>query len=215
MAFLQYHCNNHLVNKINEAKQNVQKHFQRDVPNLYGKKGGPAHQSIIESITPKERVIFMSKQIDYYMDKMTEQDFIQYAYDNSFVFINWFDGTIVNPYEDKNISLFITRDIYLPFLKFRHGAVDVLNSLVIEYTRNNIIENKKIITGGRIYISDAYREKEYDLYMNDFIDDFNKLKKWIKVNVKNQFYTNNGIKQKGYITDAMLEYSVKEYSFQA
>lgn len=157
----------------------------------------------------------MSKQINYYMDKETELNFIKYVYDNAFIFIKWSDGNLVNPYDDKSLFYYITREIYLPFLKFRNNAVDVLNCLVIEYTRNNIIENKKIVTRGRLYISDAYKENEYSAYMNDFNGDYNKLKKWIKTNVPNQYYINNGIKQKDYISDNMLVYSKKEYKFRA
>ena len=59
----------------------------------------------------------MSKQINYYMDKNTENEFINYIYDNSFVFINWLDGTLVNPNEDNSLFYFITKEEYLPFLK--------------------------------------------------------------------------------------------------
>ena len=157
----------------------------------------------------------MSKQISFYMDKKTESDFIRFVYDNSFVFIKWSDGTLVNPVEDDSLFCFITRDRYLPFLKFRNGAVDGLHCLVIEYTRNNIIENKKTVTGGRLYISDAYREDEYSEYMKDFADDYNRLKKWIKLNVPYQYYINKGVKQKEYISDDMLLYSDQEYQFLA
>ncbi len=156
----------------------------------------------------------MSRQINYYMDKKTECDFIKFIYDNSFVFIKWSDGTLVDPYDDNSLFYFITRDKYLPFLKFRNNAVDILNCLVIEYTRNNIIENKKLITRGRLYISDAYKENEYSEYMKDFVDDYNKLNNWIKSNVPNQYFLNNGIKQKEYITDDMMIYSNKEYKFR-
>jgi len=149
------------------------------------------------------------------MDKKTEQEFIRFIYDNSFVFIKWSDGTLVNPHEDTSLFYFITREKYLPFLKYRNNAVDVLDCLVIEYTRGNIIENKKIVTRGRLYISDAYKENEYSAYMHDFNDDYNTLKKWIKKNVPNQYYINNGLKQKEYISDSMLEYSEKGYKFHA
>lgn len=157
----------------------------------------------------------MSKQINYYMDKKTECDFIRFAYDNSFVFIRWDDGTMVNPLEDNSLFYFITKEIYFPFLKFRNDAVDVLNCLVIEYTRNNIIENKKTVTRGRLYISDAYKESEYYEYMNDFNNDYNQLRKWIKANVPNQYFINGGIKQKEYISDSMLVYSKREYKFRS
>ena len=157
----------------------------------------------------------MSKQINYYMDKKTECDFIRFVYDNSFVFIRWSDGTVVNPLEDKSLFYFITKDIYFPFLKFRNDAVDVLNCLVIEYTRNNIIENKKTVTRGRLYISDAYKESEYSEYKNDFNNDYNQLRKWIKANVPNQYFINGGIKQKEYISDSMLVYSEREYKFHS
>ena len=36
-----------------------------DVPNPYGKKGGPAHQKVIESITPKEKGNFIRKEVKF------------------------------------------------------------------------------------------------------------------------------------------------------
>ena len=155
----------------------------------------------------------MSKQINYYMDKKNESDFIKFIYDNSFVFIKWSDGTLVNPCEDDSLFYYITREKYLPFLKFRNNAVDDLHCLVIEYTRNNIIENKKIVTGGRLYISNAYKDNEYSEYANEFNNDYTILKKWIKTNVPYQSFINNGFEQKEYISDSMLVYSEKEYSF--
>lgn len=157
----------------------------------------------------------MSKQINYYMDKNAEKDFIEYIYDNSFMFINWYDGTIINPYEDNSLFYFITREKYLPYLKFRNNAVDVLHCLVIEYARNNIIEDKKIVTRGRIYISDAYKDKQYSVYTKDFVNDYNTLKNWIKNHIPYQNYNNMDKIYKEYICDSMLKYSENNYRFQA
>lgn len=149
------------------------------------------------------------------MDKNAEKDFIEYIYDNSFMFINWYDGTIINPYEDNSLFYFITREKYLPYLKFRNNAVDVLHCLVIEYARNNIIEDKKIVTRGRIYISDAYKDKQYSVYTKDFVNDYNTLKNWIKNHIPYQNYNNMDKIYKEYICDSMLKYSENNYRFQA
>ena len=155
----------------------------------------------------------MSKQINYYMDKNTEHKFIQFALDNGLIFVKWSDGSKVNPFEDNSLFFFLTRDEYLSFMKFTSYSVDDFHSLVIEFSRNNIIEEKKIVTRGRIYISDVYKEKT--VYTNRFIEDYNVLCKWIKKNVPYQNYTNKGKIQKEYISDSMLIYSEKNYHFQA
>ena len=158
----------------------------------------------------------MSRQINFYMDKTTELQFIQFVKDSGFIFITRSDGINVNPYDDKDLFLFIIREKYLPFLRFKNNSVDVLNSLGIEYRRNNIIEDKKIVTGGRIYICDAYKDEKYSIYMEEFVKDYNKLKDWIKKHVPYQNYYNMGkIKNKVYICDSMLTYSENNYRFQA
>lgn len=157
----------------------------------------------------------MSRQINFYMDKTTECQFIQYIKNSGYIFIRRTDGIIVDPYNDKSLFFFIIQEQYLPFLKFRNSSVDVLNSLGIEYTRNNIIEDKKIVTRGRIYISDAYKDKQFSNYMNEFIKKYNELKSWIKKHVPYQNYNNMGKIYKEYICDSMLTYSENNYRFQA
>ncbi len=158
----------------------------------------------------------MSRQINFYMDKTTEFQFIQFIKNSGFIFVRRSDGITVDPCDDKDLFLFIIREKYLQFLKFRNNSVDVLNSLGIEYRRNNIIEDKKIVTGGRIYICDAYKDEKYSIYMEDFVKDYNKLKGWIIKRVPYQNYYNMGkIKNKVYICDSMLMYSENNYRFQA
>ena len=158
----------------------------------------------------------MSRQINFYMDKTTELQFIRFVKNSGLIFLRRLDGITVDPYDDKDLFLFIIREKYLPFLKYRNNSVDVLNSLGIEYRRNNIIEDKKIVTGGRLYICDVYKDEKYSTYMEDFVNDFNKLKDWVKKHVPYQNYNNMGkIKNKVYICDSMLKYSENNYRFQA
>jgi hypothetical protein len=148
------------------------------------------------------------------MDKEAETAFIRYVLDCGLVFIRDTDGTIVNPCEDTSWFYCITRKEYLPLLKFRNNFVDVLGCLVIEYRRNTIIEEEERVTGGRIYISDACKEEQYSNYTKSFIDDYNKLKKWIRAHVPYQSYVRNGYETKEYISDSMLIYAERQYFFQ-
>jgi len=157
----------------------------------------------------------MSKQINYFMDKETEERFIQFVQDTGFYFIDWNDGKIVNPYEEKKLFYYIISEKYIKLLEYKNDTVDSLNCLVIEYIRNNIIEEKKIITRGRIYISNAYKDERFFNYSGEFLKDYNMLYKWIKKNVPCQNYSSRGVIQKEYISDSMLVYSEKEYFFQA
>lgn len=157
----------------------------------------------------------MSRQINFYMDKTTEFQFIQFIKNNGFIFIRRSDGKIIDPCENNDLFLFIIREKNPSILQYSCGSVDVLNSLGIEYKRNNIIENKKIVTGGRLFISDAYKDEKYSLYMEEFLKDYNKLKNWIKKHVPYQKYYHLGkLQDKEYICDSMLMYAEKDYRFQ-
>ncbi len=157
----------------------------------------------------------MSRQINYYMGKKEETQFIQFVLGNNLIFINRNDGTKVNPLEDKGLFYCITKEAYLSLLTFRNNAVDILHSLVIEYSKNNVIEDKSIVTRGRIYISDACRESKYLAYADDFVKDYSLLSNWIKKNIPFQEYVNLGKIQKTYISDSMLAFSDRNYRFQA
>ena len=85
----------------------------------------------------------MSKQINNFMDKETEERFIQFVQDTGFYFIDWNDGKIVNPYEEKKLFYYIISEKYIKLLEYKNDTVDSLNCLVIEYIRNNILEEKK------------------------------------------------------------------------
>ncbi len=157
----------------------------------------------------------MSKQINYYMDKETEILFIRYIRDNGFIFLKFADGAKVNPNNDCGLIFLVTKERYHSLIEYKNKSVNVLKSLVIEYSRNNIIEDKRIVTKGRIYISDAYKEPQFASYRDSLISDYNLLYKWIKKNVPFQTYNNMGKIQKEYISDGMLSYSEANYHFQA
>ena len=48
----------------------------------------------------------MSRQINFYMDKTTEFQFIQFIKNNGFIFIRRSDGKIIDPCENNDLFLF-------------------------------------------------------------------------------------------------------------
>ena len=108
---------------------------------------------------------------------------------------------------------YITKEEFLPLLRFRNNCIDVMDCLVIEMVRNNVIDEEKVVTGGRIYISDAYKEVRYQAYADDFIAGYEKLHRWIKKNIPKQTYLNGEKELKGYISNGMIKYSREGYRF--
>ena len=90
------------------------------------------------------KVYRMSKQINYYMDKNTEKQFLQFIYNNKYIVIDK-HGKELDILICKEKSVFLTKANYLPYLKYRYDIVDVLNSLVIELARSDIDEEKKLL----------------------------------------------------------------------
>lgn len=154
----------------------------------------------------------MSKQINFYMDKDTECRFINFIIENDYVVIDN-NGNILDIQHCNDLNILITKKTYLSNIEYKYDTVDVLKSLVIDYMRNNIIEEKKCVTRGRLWIGNACNKLHYSSYGNTFKEDYSNLCKWIKKNVPKQFFYNRGIQEKGYISDGLLLYSEKGYQF--
>ena len=92
-------------------------------------------------------------------------------------------------------------------MAYNDNWVDLFDSLVIDYTRNNIIVSKKRINDGRIWISDAYKEEQFSMYKESFQKDYNIIKKWIQKNVPYQYLYINGKQssEKEYISNSLVK----------
>ena len=154
----------------------------------------------------------MSRQINFYMDKKTEEQFLHFVINNGFIVFDRY-GKQLDILECKDTFVFLTKINYISYVKYRNDNIDILNSLAIELTRSNIDKDRQRVKRGRLYISDACKELQYIDYMNDFIKNYNILYRWIKKYIPYQYYKNKGVQLKGYINDTMLEYSEKGYQF--
>ena len=148
----------------------------------------------------------MSRQLSFSMDKETENNFLKFLEENDFILIN--DNGEILDYNDINtLFVLITRQDYLPHLAYNDNGVNLFDSLVIDYIRNNIIVSKKRINGGRIWISDAYKEEQFSMYKESFQKDYNIIKKWIQKNVPYQYLYINGKQSVGkrYISNSLVK----------
>ena len=117
------------------------------------------------------------------------------------------DGDILDYNDINTLFVLITGQDYLQHLAYNDNWVDLFDSLVIDYTRNNIIVSKKRINDGRIWISDAYKEEQFSMYKESFQKDYNIIKKWIQKNVPYQYLYINGKQssEKEYISNSLVK----------
>lgn len=163
----------------------------------------------------------MGRQINFYMNKTIETDFIEFVMHSGFIML-WED--VINKQCKKivDISNDNERSWLLILYKEEYGElihenqywdrINRIKSPIIEFTKTGIDKNKNSIRQGRIWIgSDCVFNSEESKTM--FIKDYNKLVRWIKKNVPYQEYYHNNHTAKGYINDDIKLLVEKGYRF--
>lgn len=150
----------------------------------------------------------MGRQINFYMDKKTEEEFIAYL-EESFLLVDSNNKMYKN--EERTYLYYCYKEDYGE-LVFRNdnGKIDSYKSPVIEFIRTRLLEEKKQIGRGRIWIG---YEGEYDKKL--LLKDYQKIVRWIKKNVPNQEYKNIDMVRRAYISNDLLNLGEEGYHFTA
>lgn len=156
----------------------------------------------------------MGRQINFYMDRETEQNFLQYLGEEGYtVLLEDLQELSVEEPAKRPWWVMIYKEAYgKPICNGETDTADVDRSPVIEFIRTRVNEEKKCIQRGRLWISmenEFADEKARDL----FLKDYNRLVRWLKKNIPNQEYQNNGCVQKGLISDSLRDYGEKGYRY--
>lgn len=153
----------------------------------------------------------MGKQINFYMDKKVEDEFIKFIYKIKFEVLEENEEKKriesykkYDEFNPKGIQLFLYKKNYGNIVKLKNCdcAINSISSPVIEFMRTIIIDCDKEIVGGRIWYEQKYYNNDGELIKKNeqILKDYNMLVRWIK---KNTIYTdvnNLGFTSKYYVT---------------
>lgn len=189
----------------------------KKVPNPNGKKGGTAHRSTIESIQPsrEERIVFMGKQINFYICESIQNSFIEYLQDNQFEFLDWNAGVVNQPSSMDVFGLYLYKSNYgeLVMQPGNGASMNILNSPVIEFSKTIIKTEQKRILRGRLWIATQYVDEEGNWVKKSelFVKDYQKLNRWIKKHVPYQEIRKGEYLVKEYVNDELKELQEKGF----
>lgn len=160
----------------------------------------------------------MGKQINFYMDKESEDKFLMYIKENGVLI---FEGNNDRPLIiDKLPAPFSEKGWFKVYLynnagdikyqKLSNGRViiDCMESPVIEFSRTVVREDSKEISKGRLWVETKYYNNDGDLIIKDnMIDEcYKSLSKWIKKNVPRTEFVIKEKVYKEYISESFLSY---------
>lgn len=154
----------------------------------------------------------MGRQINYYIDRKVENQFIKFVFENGFSILEEdLKNERINIYKDyltfktSQNKFFLYKKSYgdikdINNFKFK---IDFIISPVIEFTRTVVIENEKKIVRGRLWYEPKYFLENGELYSKDqsILKDFSMLVRWLKKNVLYTEIIEGGYPIKEYITD--------------
>ncbi|MDO5151300.1 MAG: hypothetical protein Q4D76_18215 [Oscillospiraceae bacterium] len=160
----------------------------------------------------------MGKQINFFIDRETEERFLIYIRKNG---VAIFEGNNNNPqvvdelpvpFSGKGcfkIYLYKTNngDLKLKKLSTGRECIDSIESPVIEFSRTIIREDTKEVTKGRLWVETKYYNDNGELVIkNGMLEEWYKdLCKWIKKNAPRIEVSNNGKNHNVYITKQVLQ----------
>lgn len=159
----------------------------------------------------------MSKQINFLMDKDTEEKFLIYIKENGVAIFegNNYSPKIIEvlpePFSGKGwfkVYLYNNQeDLILNKLSTGREYIDSIKSPVIEFNRTIIREGAKEVSRGRLWLETKFYNEDGELVSKDIdLDEWYKnLCKWIKKNVPRTEISNNGREYKEYITKSVVQ----------
>lgn len=153
----------------------------------------------------------MGKQINFYMSKDVEDEFIEQLKQNNFIFLitDFENNKIIDTHgkTDNSSKLYLFKEVY-GNITMQEGMLSRLNTIkspIIEFRRTIIKEDKKIILRGRIWVSNQYYDECGTIIKKNpqLMQDYNSLVRWIKKYVPYQEIKKDECLVKEYINDEM------------
>lgn len=151
----------------------------------------------------------MGRQINFYMDRKTEEKFQEYILSQDFLIISQdrIENIVVNDLFYSKNGLFITIKEELPNIVVEkyplRTYIDVYRLNVIEYFRTTVeYEEKKYFGRGRIYVVASYFNNDGKILHKNIklIKAYEKLVRWIKKNCPMTEFMQDGYNEKAYMS---------------
>lgn len=146
----------------------------------------------------------MGKQINFYMSKNVQAEFIKYLKEKHYLFLSTEAKTIYTPNSAEMYSIYLYKQEYgdVIFEQDYVKKIDVFESPIIQFKKTTIKEEQKQVLRGRIWIADQfYEENKLVKKKDEFIRDYKDLVRWIKRNVPYQKVDEGGYIISEYIND--------------
>lgn len=158
----------------------------------------------------------MGRQINFYMSKKVQAEFIEFLEQSNFLYVDYYVDKTVHPVFEDVYSVYLYKEVYGELRKKQDDKVyDSLIGPVIEFKKSMIKEDTKKIIRGRLWMTDWYYDEEGNkVKKNDWLTkDYEKLVRWVKKNVPYQEYNNKGYILKEYINDEIIELQKEGYIY--
>lgn len=156
----------------------------------------------------------MGKQINFYMSKSIQMNFIQYLEQNQFLFLDNKLTEIDQVGSDDVLSMYLYKLNYGEIFMKQENimSMDCIRSPVIQFNKTIIREEQKKVLRGRLWISNQYYDKNGVYHKkNALLKDYILLNGWIKKNVPYQEIKKGEYYIKEYANDELKELQDKGF----
>ncbi len=151
----------------------------------------------------------MGRQINFYMYKDIQYRFIEYLKENEYTFLDVRALTISDTLLDGQNVLYLYKQEYGNIIMSQNGSnqMNILDSPIIEFRKTMVKDEKHRIIRGRVWIeSQYYNDDGIAIYKKEmFLNDYQKISRWIKKNVPYQQIKKGNDFIKVYINNEMKE----------
>ena len=157
----------------------------------------------------------MGRQINFYMSKTVQQQFITYLEDNGFVFLDHYSRIMSISVLENMYNMFLYKCDYGDIVMKCDvsGIMDIIKAPVIEFNRTIVKEEQKKIIRGRIWLSHQYYDDDGNIVKksHEIVKDYEKMTRWIKKNVPYQEIKKGKYLIKEYANDEIIDLQNQGY----
>lgn len=159
----------------------------------------------------------MGRQLVFYMNQQVQIDFIDFLKDEGFSFCNA-KGEILENIDMMDRIRYLTKISYGEMVMNEKNphSISTSRGCYIEYINSMVLTEKKTIQWGRVWIEPFFFEGTEKVQKNaEFINDYQKICRWIKKRVPHQkIGVNNETEgREEYINDEILELIKQGYRY--
>ena len=150
----------------------------------------------------------MGKQINFYLDEQTQNQFIDELAANDFVALSAF-AQAVSVKESSVYSVYLYKPSYgeLIFTRWKTPQIDALKSPVLQFRKSTIKADQRKICRGRLWVADKVVLEGGALLQKSeaLLKDYQKMVRWIKKRVPYRKIPKDGLAVPAYASQVLDE----------